>query len=499
MIGEKVSVGRRTTQLAAEHPDKPAIIFIPQEGDERVVSWHELHETSTRLAHLMQGLGVGQGSMIVIGLPNCPEHYFATIAAWKLGATVLPVSHRAPPVERDAILDLAAPVLVVADWGGTAFPTIASGDFGRAASHPADLLPDRVPDPGRAMGSGGSTGRPKIILNPGAWEWEPGFFTEGPGTLGMMKAGQIQLVAGPLYHNSPFGWSHHGLFEDHTLVLFERFDAARVVDAIERHRINFGFLSPTMMQRIAVLPDIKRRDLSSVEAIFHTAAPCPEWVKRAWIDLIGAERVWEGFGSTEAVGAFLIRGDEWLEHPGTVGRPVSCEVRILDPAGRELPAGEIGEIFTRPIGMDEPPYSYIGSPPARSTPDGFMSVGDLGFMDEGGFLHPVDRRVDMIITGGENVFPAEVEAALSSHPDVQDVAVIGVPDEQWGRRVHAIVQARDPDNPPSVEELDRYARERLMPYKVPKTFEFVEEFPRDPSGKLRRSKLVADRTPEVSP
>ena len=268
-----------------------------------------------------------------------------------------------------------------------------------------------------------------------------------------------------------------------------------MVDAIERYGVNFGFFSPTMMQRIASLPDIARRDLSSIESIFHSAAPCPEWVKRAWLEMLGPEKVWEGFGSTEDAGTIWIRGDEWLEHPGSVGKPEICDLRILDASGRDLPPGEVGEIHMRPRGTTRPTYYYIGSPPAKTTPDGFVSVGDMGWTDDEGYLYPADRRGDLIISGGANVFPAEVEAALSSHPEIVDVAVIGLPDPDWGKRVHAIVQPRDPDRPPSTDDLNRHVRERLMPYKAPKSYEIVAELPRDPSGKLRRGKLVEERLP----
>jgi bile acid-coenzyme A ligase len=489
-----IPYGRRIDELAAAHPDQTAIAFIPQDGDERIVTWRELRERSTRIAHLLKERGVSDSSLVVIGLKNSPAHYFAAHATWRLGALVLPISYRVPTGERDDILELASPAIVVADWGESAFPTLTSENLNATDRYPDAPLPDIIPNPGKAMGSGGATGRPKIIVTPGPWSWPPGALVNLLNPIVGFRERQTQLIAGPLYHNSPFSWGHLGLFEDHTLVLFERFDAARVVDAIERFRINFGFFSPTMMQRIVQLPNIKERDFSSFDSMFHSAAPCPEWVKRAWMDLLGPEKVCEGFGATEDHGTIWIRGDDWLKHPGSVGKPTNAYLRILDEDGRDLPSGEVGEIFMRPR-HDGQSHYYIGSPAAKSTPDNFISVGDMGWVDEEGYLYIADRRVDLIISGGANVYPAEVEAVLSSHPEVVDVAVIGVPDATWGKRVHAIVQPREPSNPPSEEDLSQYVRERLMPYKVPKTYEFVENFPRDPSGKLRRTKLVADRTP----
>lgn len=491
-----VSYGRRLSNLAAAHPEKTAIVFVPQEGPERTVSWHALNTASNRLARRMAAIGVDTQSLVVVGLPNCPEHFIATFAAWKLGALVLPMRAALPPRERDQILDLAQPAAIVADWDDVPFPTMTRRDLTQMDDYPSDPLPDRVPHPGKAIGSGGSTGRSKIIVDPNPLARVPRP-PDDPGYMGL-RPGQVQLVPGPLYHNSPFGWSHMGLFEDHTLVLMERFDAACVVDLIERHYVNFIVLVPTMMRRIAQLPEIATRDLSSIEGIMHTAAPCPPWVKRAWIDLIGAKRVYEGFGAAEAVGACTIRGDEWLLHPGSVGRPANCDLRILDENGNDLPPGEVGEIFMRPHTAN-PTYQYIGAVPAKATPDGFTSVGDMGWVDAEGYLFVADRRVDLIITGGANVYPAEVEAALTEHPAVGDVAVIGVPDDDLGKHVHAIIQPRAPNNPPSVQELDRHCRERLAAYKVPKTYEFLSPLPRDDAGKIRRSALATERAQGTIP
>ncbi|HEX5504364.1 MAG TPA: AMP-binding protein [Thermomicrobiales bacterium] len=496
---QPISYGRRLSTLAARHPDRPAIVFVPDEGEERTISWRELDRTSNRVARLLARSGVAARSLVVIGLPNWPEHYVATLAAWKLGALVLPLAATMPRRERDQVLALGDPALVIADWEGVAYPMLNAVGLRRAEAFSDRRLPDRIPHPGKAMGSGGATGRPKIIVDPLPQVRTP--LPPGARNFMGLAPGQVQLVAGPLYHNSPFGVSHTGLFEEHTLILMERFNAARAVDLIERHRVNFAFLAPTMMSRIIQLPGVGGRDFSSVDAIFHTAAPCPPWLKRAWIELLGGEKIYEGYGATEAVGYTAIRGDEWLAHPGSVGRPEGCALRILDEDGRDLPPGEIGEIFMRPHDDPRGTYYYLGSPPAKSTPDGFTSVGDLGWVDAEGYLYFADRRVDMIVTGGANVYPAEVEGALSEHPDVGDVIVIGVPDADWGRHVHAIVEPRDATRPPAVMALDTHCRARLTSYKVPKSYEFVDVFPRDASGKVRRSALVEERaagdTPEM--
>jgi bile acid-coenzyme A ligase len=486
-----ISYGRRISMLADEHPDKTAIIFAPVDGPERFVSWRELDRRSTQAAHQFAEYGVDEESTVVIGLRNCPEHYFVAYGAWKLGALVLPIRWQLPDRERDALLELAQPKVVVADWEGIAFPRITLAGLMVSESYSDEPLPDKVPCPGYAIGSGGSTGRSKIIVTPGALARQPG---ERPWITNY-RPGQVQFVGGPLYHNSPMGCSTTGLFDDHTLVVMEKFDAAKAVDLIERYRVNWGFFPPTMLKRIHDLPGVRerQRDFSSIEGIFQTAAPCPAWLKRFWIDLLGPEKVYEAFGSAEAVGHTGIRGDEWLEHPGSVGRPDDTELRILDEDGNELPPGEVGEIYMRDKRASGPTYRYVGAPTAKTTPDGLVSVGDMGWLDEDGYLYLADRRVDMIVTGGANVYPAEVEGALIEHPEVLDIVVVGVPDEDWGKRVHAIVQPRDPANPPSIADLDRHVRERLMSYKVPKTYEIVAELPRNDAGKIRRSELAAER------
>lgn len=482
-----IAYGRRVAELATLHPDKPAIYVASATGDVQAFSWQQLDRRSNQFARAMAAHGAGQGSMVVIGLPNGFAHYVAAIAAWKLGACTLPLRYDLPARERDPILALAQPGVVVADWRAMPVATLDSAAFAASVTLSDAPHPERIAHPGKAIGSGGSTGRPKIIVEPGPWVRVPGAEQRRAG----FDLGQIQLVAGALYHNAPFSWSHYGLFDDQTLVVMERFDAVRAIELIERYRVNWLFLAPTMMRRIVLALDGRRPDFSSLEGLFHSAAPCPAWLKRAWIDLIGPTHVYEIYGSTEDLGSADIRGDEWLEHPGSVGRPSDCDLRIRDPEGRDLPPGAVGEIYTRRWDT-KLTYAYLGAPPAKTAPDGFSSVGDLGWLDEQGYLYLADRRVDLIISGGANVYPAEVEAALSEHIAIEDVAVIGVPDEEWGRRVHAVVQLR-PDRSVSVSALDLFCRERLVAYKVPKSYEFIAELPREPSGKIRRSALVAER------
>ncbi len=481
--------GERLAKIAEARPSDAALIFAPRSGDDTVVTWRQLATRTNQLARLLAERGVDSTSTVVAGVWNRPEQILLTVAAWKLGARLLPLRAILPARERDQILDLASPAIVYADWDITNYPTLTDLDFAQLDNYSAEPMPDNPPHPGKSIASGGSTGRSKIIVDR---MWHPCAPLSGARRTGS-RLGQVQLLAAPLYHNSPFLTTYSGLANEHTLVVMEKFDAAHAVDLIERYWVNYAYFPPIIMRRIAMLPDIQTRDFSSIEAIQSSAAPCPDWLKRFWIDLIGAEKVYEVYGSTEGIGATIIRGDEWLEHPGSVGKPVRCEMKILDESGRDVAPGEVGEIYMRPLDGRTPTFEYIGATDLKSTPDGFKSISDLGWVDDDGFLYIADRRTDLIVTGGANVYPAEVEGALSDHPALADVAVIGVPDEEWGRRVHAVVQVVDPTNPPSTRELDAHCRERIASYKAPKTYEFVAELPRNEAGKIRRSALVAER------
>jgi bile acid-coenzyme A ligase len=289
-----------------------------------------------------------------------------------------------------------------------------------------------------------------------------------------------------MYHASGFAWTHAALSAGNTLVLFERFDAEQVLAAVERHRVNHSMVVPEIMRRMLDAPGFGTRDLTSWVAFAHGGAPCPGWLKRRWLDRLGPAHVYEGLGATEAIGATVVRGDEWLQRPGTVGRPIDCEVRILDADQRPVASGVVGDIYMRPRGRTAPAFDYLGPEVPTVTSDGFVCLGDVGWIDDEGFVFMADRRRDVIISGGANVYPAEVEAALSEHPDVKDVAVVGVDDQAWGQHVHAVVVATDPAQPPDFSALDSHCRARLTSYKVPKTYSLTDQLPRTELGKLRR-------------
>ncbi|MCB2079236.1 MAG: AMP-binding protein, partial [Novosphingobium sp.] len=252
---------------------------------------------------------------------------------------------------------------------------------------------------------------------------------------------------------------------------------------------------PTMMNRIARLPDEVRLsyDLSSLETLWHTAAPIPPALKEFWIDWLGGERIWEMYGGTEGFATTQLNGTEWLAHRGSVGRPSGCRILVRGENGEELPPGEVGEIYMRSDNWqsDAETYHYVGAD-SRRLPDGFESFGDFGWVDEDGYLYIADRRTDLILAGGRNVYPAEVEAVLLGHPEVAEAIVIGLPDADLGARVHAIVRLEEGASA-SADALLDFARERLVAYKLPRTVEFTGEPLRDEAGKARRSRLREER------
>jgi len=374
-----------------------------------------------------------------------------------------------------------------------------------AASLPADFAPgddvadtpladaaSRVPPHERALASGGSTGMPKLILpaNPGVHD------DAAPSRL--FAARNAMLVPGPLHHAAPFSACFQALLGGATVVLMERFDAAECLALVERHRVDRMTVVPTMMLRIWRLPEAERlaRDVSSLDFVMTGGAPCPAWLMRAFIDWLGPDVMHEAFGPSERIGGTFITGREWLAHPGSVGKPLPGTVlEIRDPeTGERLPAGEMGEIWALPAGGPGSTYRYVGATGKRSE-DGFESVGDMGWLDDDGYLHLGDRRADMILVDGRNVYPAEIEAALEEHPSVRGACVIGLPDEERGQRIHALVES---DAPLDEDALRAHLAERLSRYKLPASFERVREPLRDEAGKVRRHRLREARLPAGS-
>jgi bile acid-coenzyme A ligase len=481
-VSDPISIGARLSQLASERPDRPAVSDAA-----RTITWRELDRRTNRIARALGAVGVQQGDLVTVGLPNTADFIEACYGAWKVGATPQPISHRLPAAEAKAVMDLAqTPILIAAAGFESDRPRYDIAAL-LALSDDASAVEDRTAPIWKAPTSGGSTGRPKLILSGG-----PGVFieTDGGGPY-RTSPDDVFIMPGPLYHNGPFTSSFGGLGQGGHLVILPRFDAEETLKAVERHRGTWMYLVPTMMSRIWRLPpEVRGRyDVSSLRTVWHLAAPCPPWLKESWIEWLGAEVIMELYAGTEAQAVTIITGAEWLAHRGSVGQVKFGEMAIFDEAGEPAVAGEVGEIYMRRPKDAPPSYSYRGATP-RTRPGGWESLGDIGWFDEQGYLYLADRRADMILVGGSNVYPAEIEAALDEHPLVASSAVIGLPDEDLGNIVHAIVQARPGL---SEEDLREHVAGRLVRYKQPRSYEFVAENIRDDAGKVRRSQLRAER------
>ncbi|HKP41120.1 AMP-binding protein [Mycobacterium sp.] len=466
-------IGTQFARLAELAPDEPAVTC---EG--RSITRGELDAATNRLARAYAELGVRQGDYVTVVLPNSIEWVQAVLAAWKLGATPQPLSARMPDAELTALLKLRQPALLVGREDPNTVSPSVPGDFTPDPATSDAPLPEAVSPVWKSMASGGSTGRPKLI--------EAGGDSRLPAAagypLGAME-GDVNLLSVPLSHNTGFTTFAVGLVQGHHLVLMPRFEPHEFLRLVTEYRITFLTTVPTIMQRLLPVyranPDAY--DLSSIRRFWHLASPCPPVIKQAWIDLLGPEVIWELYGGTELQALTFISGSQWLEHPGSVGVVVAGEMKVLDDDGNKCPPGVAGEIYMRRSPGSAPTYRYVGT--TAKSRDGWDSLGDLGYFDEDGFLYLNDRRVDMFTVGGRNVYPAEIESALSAHPNVLSCLAVGVPDEDLGQVPHAIVQADGLDE----DAVIAFLAERIASYKVPRTVEFSDKPLRDDAGKARRS------------
>ncbi len=473
-----IHFGTRIGVLAEAHPDRTAVIEVKPNGIEEPLTWRELEYRTNAAARMLQECVVCEDPTVIVCLPNGVPHIVATVAAWKLGALVLPISPRLSEQEFAAVRAKMPDAIIVGR--------------GPDCLDPDDLRSDDVVapfpslgDPRSAVLTGGSTGTPRIIQRRHSWVYEngdpspSGYQTEG------MRMGQVQLVPLPLFH-AGFQDTFNGLALDHTVVVMRSFSPTRFLCLIEKHKVNFLVTVPTQMRAVLGVSEVDAFDLSSVEAVYHRSAPCPDAVKRRWLDLVKPECLYEDYGSTENIGYLTIRGDDWLAHPGSVGRPSDeVQVRILDAEGRECAPGEVGEIFISSSRSTQP--TYLGGGPSLRERSGYLTVGDLGYLDADDYLHIVDRGADIINVGGLNVYPAEVERVLLEFDGVIDAVVVRRPHDSLGEQVCAIV-VRDNDCV-TPDRLSAHCVGSLLPSKVPMSYEFVPSLPRNEAGKIRRRDL----------
>ncbi|RXH10349.1 AMP-binding protein [Bradyrhizobium guangzhouense] len=468
---------------------KPEGTVAVQHGQDRL-TWDQLERGANRRARAFAAKGVKPGDFVAIGLPNGNSFFETTFAVWKCGATPTSLSWRLPRGEAAAVLDILKPALVV---GGET-------DWNAANRLPADFVPegfsDEQIDPPvarywKAMTSGGSTGRPKVIL-----DHHPAVVDIAlPLPLNIPSNASL-LNPGPLYHNAPFILSHYALFGGGKLTGLVKFDVEETLRLIERERVQWVNFVPTMMHRIWALPESVRNayDVSSLQTVFHMAAPMPPWLKENWIAWLGPDRVWELYGGTERQGSCIISGTEWLTHKGSVGKiGEMAKLRIIGEDGNDVAPGETGEIYFLNNDGKDATYHYLGAEPKRRA-DGWESLGDIGRLDAEGYLYLGDRLADMVLRGGANIYPAEVEAAVSECPGVRSCVVVGLPDAEFGQRVHAIIELEaNADGQAVADGMGDFLKDRLSRYKHPESFEIVGTPPRDDSGKVRRTLLRDER------
>jgi long-chain acyl-CoA synthetase len=497
---------------AARTPERMAVIF-PQSG--RMMSFRALDEEARRLAGAFIAAGLAEGDMIAVLLENRPEIFTIAWAARRAGLHYAMLNTHLRPREIAALLEDCGAKLVIASaataplleplaaearrrtllWAD-AEPAAEGGawlaDWIAAHPHPAPLPPRAV---GREfLYSSGTTGRPKGILRPLLPAETRGVPQPGDLLFDRLLApdeNSVYLSPAPLYHAAPHVYSLYFLSRGAPVVALEKFIPEDALAAIERYRVTHSQWVPTMFVRLLALPEAVRNayDLSSHKKAVHAAAPCPIHVKERMIGWWGPILA-EYYAGSERIGTTWIESDEWLTHKGSVGRAISGEVHILDEEGRELPPGEVGTVWF----AGATPFVYHNAPEktaATFNERGWATLGDLGHLDEEGYLYLSDRRADLILSGGVNVYPAEIESVLLEHPLIADAAAVGVPDPDLGEVVLAIVQAvADPALVGlSAEAVIAFCRDRLASIKCPRVVVFVEALPRTPTGKLLRREL----------
>jgi long-chain acyl-CoA synthetase len=498
--------GRGVTAVARLDPDRPAMVMGAS-----VLSYGQLHLRAARLAAVLAGYGAGPGRPVATVLPNGTEQFEAATAASMLGAPYLPVNWHLKAGELGYIFadaDVAVVVghvdfidelqAAVADTGRVV-PLLVVGEGYEGALEEATPLPDAdsTSGPELMFYTSGTTARPKGVVH-GAMADAAGRRQgmEGQVALWGWTADDVYVMSGPSYHASHAGWALCSLYVGATTVITDHFEARAWLAEVERTRGTRSFMVPAHFIRILEIPEDERAamDLSTLSLVVHAAAPCPIVVKQKMMDAFPQTEIHELYGASEG-GATKISPEEWRDHPGSVGRPwPGVEIRILDEDGGAVPTGGTGLVYIRPPGGRRFTYRNDEAATSQAWQDDAFTVGDIGHLDADGYLTITDRVSDMVLWGGVNIAPREIEEVLYQHPEVVDCAVFGIPHPRDGERLKAMVQLR---RPVEISQLEEHVGARLAGYKVPHVWEIVDELPRDQNGKVLKRLLRQNHSPEA--
>lgn len=479
--------------VAKEYPNKTALVLA---GAEHEVTYFELNDRTIKAANLFIALGLTEGECIAVYLENSYQYMEICLGAIRAGLYFVPIAKHLKNDEVNYVLeDSKAKILIASDSTLSkinktlpesieqAFtigrPTDFYSSWTQALLAQSSTETQRTHIGGPMFYSSGTTGRPKGIKNKLIANNEESSSSAPNGT-------NVNLVTGPLYHISSFNFAYLGLMSGGTSVIMEAFDAEWTLLLIEKYRVTHAHMVPTMFSRLLALGDESRRlyDLSTLSYIEHNSAPCPVHVKEQMINWLGPI-LYEIYGASEPAGCTFISSHEWLEHKGSVGRPIIGTIHVLDENKKELGPNQIGTIFFSGAVIS---FDYYNSPEKfkdHSTDSGWFSYGDIGYVDDDGYLYLKDRAANIIIVGGQNVYAQEVENLLIKHPSVFDAAVVGIPHEIYGQEVRAFVQLNSPTSSNTIaEEILSFCQQNISSVKCPKSIEIVHGLPRTENGKL---------------
>jgi len=495
--------------IAAQTPDRPAVI----EPDGTVISYAALAGRADQFGRGLQALGLTPGSTVAGMLPNGSEALALFFAAIETGLYIVPINWHLAAAEVAYILgDSEAAAFVAHErFAEVAAAAADQAGIGPAARFAVGAVPGFAPLAELGAGgagrprertagapmlyTSGTSGRPKGVRRALTGEDPDNVAAAGLWLFSIFGLkpfdGHVHLCCSPLYHTAVLNFATISIQHGHPVVLMDRFDPQEALALVERHRVTHTHMVPTQFKRLLALPEPvrSRYDVSSWRAAIHAAAPCPQEVKRRMLDWWGPVVI-EYYAATEG-GGTVITAQEWLARPGSVGRAwPGTEVRVLDEHGDDLPAGQPGLVYMR-MGDSTFDYHNDRDKTLAARVRGMFTVGDVGYLDADGYLYLCDRIGDMIISGGVNIYPAEIEAELSCHPAVADVAVFGIPHDEWGEEIKAVVQPADgiAPGPGLTAELLAFLGGRIARFKLPRTIDYVAELPRDPNGKLYKRRL----------